>query len=343
MPDAVATEAHVIVRPMTRPDADALVDLVRATYGSDYVHEDIYQPDEFYAAQKRGEHISEVAVAADGTVLAHWAFTFHGPWVAESGMTITHPDHRGHGLATRLEANLLDRLDTLGVRWLMGEAVLFHTASQEIALTHWPSGAITGFRLNAFHHIEAVRGFDDGNETGRTSVAIAFGPRAEIPPREVWVAGSYAGILRHVLSATTWPREVSTAGSGPPTGKTIIESAYNAEHASATLSIDTIGADIHEAVAAARDAAIALGARYIEARLPVSSPASAFVDLVDEGFSYAAFLPEVGHESDLLLLQWLADPSIDRAHWRLINADVEALADAIVAQVATAGRPAPTA
>ena len=326
---------------MTRPDADALVDLVRATYGSEYVHRDIYVPDTFYAAQERGQHISEVAVADDGTVLAHWAFTFHGPWVAESGMTITHPDHRGHGLATLLEANLLARLDDLGVRWLMGEAVLFHTASQEIVLTHWPSGAITGFRLNAFHHIDAVRGFADGNETGRTSVAIAFGPRAEIPPRTVWAAESYAGILRQVLGATTWPREVSTAGSDSPTGTTIIESAYNAEHASATLSIDAIGADIQEAVAAARDAAIALGACYIEARLPVNSPASACVDLLEEGFAYAAFLPEVGDESDLLLLQWLADPTIDRAHWRLINSDVEALADAIVDQVAMAGRQAP--
>jgi len=328
---------------MTRADADAVVDLVRATYGEDYVHEDIYRPEAFYAAQERGEHISEVAVAADGTVLAHWAFTFHGPWVAESGMTITHPDHRGQGLATRLEANLLARLDALGVRWLMGEAVLFHTASQEIALTHWPSGAITGFRLNAFHHIDAVRGFDDGNEAGRTSVAMCFGPRAEIPPREVWVAEPYAGILRQVLGATTWPRTVPATGGTAPAGTTLIETAYNEEHASATLSIDAIGADIQEAVAASRDAAIALGARYIEVRLPVSSPASARVDLLKEGFAYAAFLPEVGEASDLLLLQWLADPSIDRAHWRLINSDVEALADAIVEQVATAGRRGPPA
>jgi hypothetical protein len=38
-----------------------------------------------------------------------------------------------------------------------------------------------------------------------------------------------------------------------------------------------------------------------------------------------------GH-TDLLLLQWIADPQIERDKWALLNEQIERLADAIVDQ-----------
>ena len=55
MSDAAAqAEEKIEVRPMGRQDAEGLVELVRSTYGDDYVHEEIYHPDLFFAAQERG-------------------------------------------------------------------------------------------------------------------------------------------------------------------------------------------------------------------------------------------------------------------------------------------------
>ena len=330
-------EEEIDIRPMGREDAEGLVRLVRSTYGEDYVHEEIYHPELFLAAQERGDHISEVAVTGDGRVVGHWAFTFHGPRVAESGMTITDPDYRGHGIATGLEQNLLRRLDQMGVRWIMGEPVLFHTATQEIVLEHWKEGAITGFRLKVFHPVASVGGFEDEAELGRVSSAMAFSPMASMAGRRAWVSPAYAPLLEQALAPTSWPRELVTVAEGPPAAAgSVLETGWDADNDSARIVVHVIGADLEEAVAAARDEAIGRGAKYIGLSLPVGSPEAAGVDLRELGFSYAAFLPEMGEEGDVLLLQWLEDPAIDRGHWHLVNDDVEALADMVIAQAGEA-------
>jgi predicted GNAT family acetyltransferase len=327
-----ASDDRIDVRPMSAEDAAGVAELVRSTYGDDYVHGEIYQPERFFAAQERGEHISEVAVTPDGRVVAHWAFTFHGPRVAESGMTITHSDFRGHGIATDLERNLLRRLDELGVRWVMGEAVLYHTASQEIVIAHWHRGAITGFRVKAFHPVAAVGGFDESLEHGRFSAATAFSPMASMVEREIWVADAYRSVLSQVLSMTDWPRRISEGQGRSANGESSLHVTWDEINSSATIEVVAIGADLEHVVRAERDQAVARGAQYVDLRLPVSSPESAQVDLMDLGFSYAAFLPEMGEDCDLLLLQWLPDPVVDRQHWKLINAAVESLADAVIGQ-----------
>ena len=332
-----AAQERIEVRPMTRRDADALVELVLSTYGDKYVHEEIYHPDLFFAAQERGDHISEVAVTGDGKVVGHWAFTFHGPRVAEGGMAITHPDYRGHGVATDLERNILRRLDDLGVRWIMGEPVLFHTATQEMVLEHWKGGAITGFRLKVYHQVGNVGGFGGEVERGRISAATAFCPMASMVERKAWVSPAYAPLLEQALAPTGWPRELGgEAGDAPAATESVLEGGWDADNYSASITVHVIGADIEQAVAGARDEAIGRGAKYIGLRLSTGSPEAAGVDLRGLGFSYAAFLPEMGDEGDMLLLQWLEDPVIDRGHWHLVNAEVEALADMVIAQAGEA-------
>ena len=164
----------VEVRPMTEEDAVGVAELVRRCYGDGYIHERIYHPELFFADQEAGLQISEVAVTGDDEVVGHWAFVFHGPVVAESGMTITDERYRGHGVASRMEANLHDRLVQRGVKWVMGEPVLVHTATQEIVVTRWDRGAITGMRLKCLIHID-LEGFEQETEVGRISLAMAFG------------------------------------------------------------------------------------------------------------------------------------------------------------------------
>ncbi|MFM8884745.1 MAG: GNAT family N-acetyltransferase [Solirubrobacterales bacterium] len=338
MSDPAAQDEETIeVRPMAPGDAEGLVELVRSTYGEDYVHEEIYHPDLFVAAQERGEHISEVAVTSAGKVVGHCAFTFHGPRVAEGGMAITHPDYRGHGIAIDIEQNLMRRLDEMGVRWIMGEPVLIHTATQEIVLEHWANGGITGFRLKGFHPVASVGGFEGEAELGRISVAMGFCPLDSMVERRAWVSPAYAPLLERALAPTSWPREIVTAAEGPPVAaESVFESDWDADNGSARIVFHVIGADIEEAVAGARDEAVGRGAKYIELRLPVGSSEAAGVDLRELGFSYAAFLPEMGEEGDMLLLQWLEDAEVDRSHWHLINDDVEALADMVIAQAGEA-------
>ena len=323
----------VEVRPMTEEDAVGVAELVRRCYGDGYIHERIYHPELLFADQEAGLQISEVAVTGDDDVVGHWAFVFHGPVVAESGMTITDERYRGHGVASRMEANLHDRLVQRGVKWVMGEPVLVHTATQEIVVTRWDRGAITGMRLKCLIHID-LEGFEQETEVGRISLAMAFGPMAQMRQHDVWLPPEYAELVALALEPTDWPRTIQTE---PPQDlvlpkATVLSSAFNDAMASAGIEVETIGADLHAVVAAARDEAQAAGARFIELRIPTNEPASALAGLLDQGFSYAAFLPEMRGHCDLLLLQWLDDPQVDRSAWQLLNPHIESLADAIVAQ-----------
>jgi histidinol-phosphate aminotransferase len=81
-----------------------------------------------------------------------------------------------------------------------------------------------------------------------------------------------------------------------------------------------------------RDSLAAKGAKFIEVHIPTNEPSAATASLIDHGFSFAGFLPEMRGHTDLLLLQWIADPRIERDKWALLNDHLERLADAIVDQ-----------
>ncbi len=49
-----AADEQVEVRPMTAEDAVGVAELVRRCYGDSYLHEQIYDPERFFADQEAG-------------------------------------------------------------------------------------------------------------------------------------------------------------------------------------------------------------------------------------------------------------------------------------------------
>ncbi|MFM9043760.1 MAG: GNAT family N-acetyltransferase [bacterium] len=333
-PDSKSSD-DLLLREMTAADAPGVADLVRRTYGDDYIHERIYRPDDFYADQEAGLHTSEVVIAdnGEGEVVGHCAFTFHGPKVAEGGMAITDERYRGHGIASRMEANLMARIRARKIKWVMAEPLLVHTASQELIIGHSDQGAITGIRLKEFSHVD-MDDFADHTEHGRISVAVGFIPLAEMQAHDVWIAPEYAEILEIVLQPVEWPRTIRTEAPGDLDlpAETLLTSDYDEEAMKSAIEVEVIGADLAQAVEAERDALAAKGAKFIEVHIPTNEPSAATASLIDHGFSFAGFLPEMRGHADLLLLQWIADPRIERDRWALLNEHLEHLADAIVSQ-----------
>lgn len=321
------------LREMTAADAVGVADLARRTYGDDYPYTKIYNPDEFYADQVAGAHTSEVALTPDGELVSHAALAFHGPRVGEGGMAITDERFRGKGIATRLEVNLLKRAKEREIKWLMVEPVLYHVASQDIIVSHWDQGAITGIRIKEFAHAD-IGGFGENAERGRISATMGFAPLAEMGPHDVWVAPEYAEILEIVLEPVEWHRTIRTKVPDDLTipERSALTSEFKESKIAGVIEVETIGADLSQAVTAERDALVGKGAEVIELHLATHEPVGATAVLMDEGFSFAGFLPEIRGDSDMLLLQWLADAEIERDTWQLLNDHVERLADAIVAQ-----------
>ena len=240
--------------------------------------------------------------------------------------------YRGHEVCERLEAQLAARVKGLGVKWIMSEPSLLHTVSQEVVVRG--GGAITGFRLKCIRPVTAAGFIEEIEDGGRQSLATAFDPLGQLQSRDVWAASDYAELVALALGQADWPRTLRTEAPAdlqlPP--QTRLSSSFDEPQANMRIEVEVIGEDITEAVRAERDAAQAAGALSIELRIPTSDPAAVAVALLDEGFSYAAFLPELREQSDVLLLQWLADPQIDTDVWQLLNPQIETLAHAIVAQ-----------
>jgi len=220
----------------------------------------------------------------------------------------------------------------------MGEPVLVHTASQEILVGHWDQGAITGIRLKEFPHVDVV-GFGDHTEHGRISVGVGFAPLADMTAHDVWLPPEYAEILELVLEPVEWPRTIRTEADGLELAEqTALSSEFDGQILKASIEIETIGPDLVSAVAAERDSLCDQGAQFVEVHIPTDQPAATTASLLAEGFSFAGFLPEMRGHSDLLLLQWIADPQIEREEWQLLNDHIERLADAIVDQAQLAAK-----
>jgi hypothetical protein len=242
--------------------------------------------------------------------------------------------YRGRKVFEQLQIQLLERVQKLGVKWIMAEPVLLHTASQEVVVRG--GGAITGVRLKCCtaETVDPGGFIDEIAHGGRRSLTIGVVPIAQLTEGDLWVSSDYAELVAMALGQTAWPRTLRTeAPAGfdlPP--KTRLSSSFDQLQGNMRIEVEVIGEDITDAVCAARDQAQAAGALSIELRIPTSDPASASVALLDQGFSYAAFLPEMRDDSDLLMLQWLKDPQIDADVWQLVNPQIESLAHAIVAQ-----------
>jgi hypothetical protein len=74
---------------------------------------------------------------------------------------------------------------------------------------------------------------------------------------------------------------------------------------------------------------------YLPANQPALATAGAGLGAL--GLAFASFVPEFGVLGDLLVLQWLAETEVDTTDFSYADAQVQTLAEAIVAQVAGLG------
>jgi len=111
--------------------------------------------------------------------------------------------------------------------------------------------------------------------------------------------------------------------------------SYDHANRSAVIDVTVVGQDLIDVVDSALDAARRSGSRYVEVRLPTAQPAFAELGegLIDLGLAYAAYVPLLQADSDVLALQWLDDAEVDTSDWHYADDRVEAFALSVVAQI----------
>jgi GNAT superfamily N-acetyltransferase len=331
--DAPESSDEVVIRDLTAADAAGLTTLIYRCYGWSYAHPDMYYPDRIAAAIDAGTRLGEVAVNGAGELVAHWGAVRHGPHVVESGSTVTDPRYRHRGIAGQLGERLLQRLADMGTIGRFREPVLTHTATQAIALKE--GAVMVGVRVNCGHPISQV-GITDGLMPHRKSLTVAYAALLALEPVDVFVPHVYEPILRTVLSRADWPRTIAHADPSVDAPLESVSSiSYDHANRSAVIDVTLVGRDLIDVVDSALDAARRSGSRYVEVRLPAAQPALAQLGegLIDLGLAYAAYVPLLQANSDVLALQWLDDAEVDTSDWHYADDRVEALALSVVAQI----------
>lgn len=339
--DAERSNAQVEIREVTPADAAALTRAFYRCYGWSYPNPTLYYPDRIAASLESGERIGFVAVTDSGEVAAHWGAVFLSPTVVETGATITDPRFRGRGLAKTLGERLLERLHDLGVTGRLREPVMTHPATQKIAIGE--GATIIGAYINMTHPIQQV-GITDGVEAQRGSLSVAYGALQTWTPATMWIPGPYEPMVRRVLEASDWPRDLGPVRRDPDLPEhSVLATSFNSDNRFGLVDVAVAGADLVDQVHTALGQMQRSGAEYVQVRLPANQPALATVaaGLPELGLGYAAvipaFRPTADDPGDILVTQWVADLDVDPSAWVFANDDVRDLVLDIVTQIRDAG------
>ena len=102
-------------------------------YGNTYLYDDCYYPERLSRLNETGELVSCVAVAENGEVVGHYALERPGlRHVAERGMAVVSPAHRGRDLMGRMRVFIEEEARRLGLVGVYSLAVTQHVYSQKV-------------------------------------------------------------------------------------------------------------------------------------------------------------------------------------------------------------------
>lgn len=297
-----------IVLRLLGPDEGWVVgDAIRIAYGDSYDAAWVYDPDEVGRRIADGRFVSCIAETTDGQLLCHAGIsrTETDLLVAESGQAVTLPAARGHHLFERVKRRLADWSTDHGLYGLFSEVTTAHPYSERanIGLGANETGFLLGW-------IPATVANDaaSGRSGDRTSAALFYLRTNAGHDRPVYAPDRHREAVADVI-ATCGLRGVVTEAPDAlrVTGETVLHTQVRADHNIAILTVAEPGADIVEAVTAARDRHFADGIDVLYVDLPLEDARSedAGDRLDDAGVSFAGVFPNGRVEGDVLRLQAL--------------------------------------
>jgi hypothetical protein len=152
-------------------------------------------------------------------------------------------------------------------------------------------------------------------------------------------------MLRQVLAASGWPREIGVVHRDAVSiGSSTISTSFNADNRSGVVDVTIVGSDLIECVDEALQQMRRAGAEYAQVRIDMDSPSFPVVGagLVELGLSYASYMPGfrpavAGQSGDVLVLQWIAEVEADIADFVFATDEVRELVTDVVEQAHYAG------
>jgi len=305
----LAPEQEYTVRRFESGDAVGVARCIYRVYGNTYMHEACYYPERMVALNDSGELASIVAVDESGDVVGHYALERPGlTRVAERGMAVVSPAHRGRDLMGRMRTAIEAEARDLGLTGVFSVAVTKHTFSQRVNDAF--GSDVTGIILGGGPETQLFKGLEEDGETPQRVTWVVYYTYVD-PPEQALVHAPerHRAMLERIYTGLGLAVEWHDERESPTLGNGQVDVAYLASMGSATIKVRQIGDDTDgEIRQAARDLFGITGAESVQLWLPLADPASpALLDAAEaEGFSFCGLGPSFLPDGDALCLQRLA-------------------------------------
>lgn len=303
--------AALALRPGTPEDARGIVRLTFRCYGYTYVDRTLYAPDAIAELIRSGTMASQVAVAPDGSIVAHQAITSDpNRLVPEYGRLMVDARYRGRQLAELLGRRSLADARARGVPGVWAECVANHQASQRAVIA--AGGIEMGLLLGSSPATVAMAGFSNTLD-GRMSLVPLYIPLAVDPaPAAAYLPEHLTEVYRGLVERTGLQRDIQTSDEAA-TGEALVEVAVIPGKSAAVISVLAPGADGGARVVEQFRAVSGRNLAVVYLDLPLAHPSTPHAIRVAEryGFSWATLLPCARADGDVLRLQWLGAQNPD--------------------------------
>ncbi|MEO6053892.1 MAG: GNAT family N-acetyltransferase [Chthoniobacterales bacterium] len=293
------------IRRMRSGEAVQISQLIYKAYGDSYFNCDVYYPDRVASLNESGDLLSFVAADKSGMLVGHYALERNqdGP-VAEGGMAVVDPAHRGRHLLERLKDAAIATAKDLNLTGMFADAVTVHTFTQKANIEHGARLACINPGISPKEEI--FKGINQDTQTQRVTCALYFlwlkspTPQLIFPPlrhRDALIK-----LYANLQCALTFGEPRAPEGHG----EQVIH--FNKNAGTAFLRVNKIGVDSIAVIRHARRELVEKShAEAVFVELPLSDTATPAVAdaLATEGFFFCGVAPQFGMKGDLLRLVYL--------------------------------------
>jgi len=291
--------------------------VIHRAYGYPHPSDDLYCPDRLREMNRTGRLISVVATAADGGIVGHYALELGGLGqvaagkcaVAETGMAVVDPAHRGRGLMERMRGLLEDEARSLGLLGVFSQPGTSQVASQRVNERFGSGCCALSLAFLAdnlrFRAMERER-------AGQRESCLFYYKSLSVPePRLIFPPPQHRQMLLETYRECGIPAE--TSEGRPVAGESRVSAQYLAVLHLGLVRVERVGADIAAVLRSARnDLCRKAGARvlYLTVRLtrPGCGEACRAAELL--GFFYGGLAPHFDEGEDVLRMQYV-DTELD--------------------------------
>jgi serine/threonine-protein kinase RsbW len=310
-----------------------LVRLVYKCYGYTYANEFMYYPEQIEARLASGIMLSAAAYNSAKQIVGHVGFIFPKPGakVAESGEAVVDPRYRGRGIFQMMKNYLIDRVGSMNVAGIYGEAVTVHPYSQKGSIEL--GGRETGFLLGYSPGSVSFHDISENERPRRQSVAMMFTPVSGSGRETVYVPNVYKGLIGSIYERVGFVRNLSpedegTGIRGRQNGRTTVSIRH--DHNQALIQIDRVGRmTVKEIQFQLKHLALErFDCIYVD--IPLWQKGTGYVASAIRGlgFFFGCVIPEY-RDGDVLRMQYLNNVEISRDDIKTASGFGESLLDAI--------------